>query len=173
MVLLNLFLPFLREGLLAIGGAFSFLPLIEKEELESNNWLTKEEFLEILGTSAIFPGAISIKYATYTGNKMAGILGAIVANLGNILAPVLFIVFASVFYTKYKETPGMKGAFGMIQLVMFAMIISVAFQVINIHQLTHPRNIFIVVIAILRFLYTKIHPAAIILCAGILGAFLK
>src|SRR3989338_6222739 len=165
MVLLNLFLAFLRVGLFAIGGAYSFLPLIEKEVVERYHWLTKEEFLDVLGINTIFPGAISIKYATYTGNKMAGILGAIVANLGNILAPVLFIVFASIFYTKYKETPGMKGAFGMIQLVMFAMIISVAFQVINIHQLTHPRSIFIVVIAILLFLYTKIHPAAIILCA--------
>ena len=66
MPLVNLFLSFFRVGLLAIGGAYSFLPLIEKEIVERYHWLTKEEFLDISGLVQIFPGAISIKYATYT-----------------------------------------------------------------------------------------------------------
>lgn len=173
MVLLNLFLAFLRVGLFAIGGAYSFLPLIEKEAVEKYNWLTKEEFLDILGIVKIFPGAISIKYATYTGYKIAGIAGAIAANLGNLVSPMLLVTFASVVYIKYKDVPALKNAFGMIQLVMFSMIISVAFQVININQLIQPRNLCVVVISSIIFLYTKVNPALIIICAGILGAFLK
>lgn len=173
MILFSLFLVFFRVSLFAIGGAYSFLPLIEKEVVEKYHWLSKEEFLDVLGIVNVFPGAISIKYATYTGYKIAGILGAIMANLGNLLAPVLFIILGAIFYLKYKNFTLFKNAFGTIQLVMFAMIIALAFQTISLNQLTQTRNLLIIILAFILFLYTKIHPALIIICAGILGVFLR
>lgn len=173
MILFNLFLVFFRIGLFAIGGAYSFLPLIEKEVVERYHWLTKEEFLDVLGITKILPGAISVKYATYTGYKTAGIPGAVLANLGNLLAPMLLVFFASLFYTKYKNVTAVKSAFSMIQLVMFAMIISVAFQLINVNQLIQPKNLFIVTAAFILFIYSRVHPALIIILAGVAGAFLK
>lgn len=173
MVLARLFFAFLKVGLFAIGGAYSFLPLIEREVVENYNWLSKDEFLDVLAMVQIFPGAISIKYATYTGYKIAGIMGAIVANIGNLLAPVLLILFGSFLYTRYKNMPSAKSAFGVVQLAVFAMIIALAFQTINMNQLSHFRNILIIVLSFILFVYAKIHPALIIICAGILGAFLK
>jgi chromate transporter len=134
-VVMNLFLAFLRIGFFAIGGAYSFLPLIEKEIVERYHWLAKEEFLDVSGLVKIFPGAISIKYATYTGYKIAGVLGAVAANLGNILAPALTLIFAAVLYNKYKDLPAIKGAFDTIRPAIFAMIIAVAFQTVNIRHL--------------------------------------
>src|SRR3989338_1397744 len=118
MILVNLFVVFFRVGLFAIGGAYSFLPLIEREVVQTYHWLTKEEFLEVLGIVKIFPGAISIKFATYTGYKMGGIPGAIFANLGNILAPVILISAAYSLYARYKELPGVTAAFNAIQLAV-------------------------------------------------------
>lgn len=173
MILFNLFLVFFRVGLFAVGGAYTFLPLIEKEVVQRYQWLTKEEFLDILGIVKIFPGAISIKYATYTGYKMAGLSGAILANVGNILAPVIFIIFASVFYTKHKEIPMVKSAFDAVRLCIFAMIIAVAFQTVDIHNLTTPKSLFIIILSFIAFSYTKLHPAILIVLAGLFGAFLK
>ena len=173
MVLLNLFLVFFRVGLFAIGGAYSFLPLMEKQIVEQYHWLTREEFLDVLGMVQIFPGAISIKYATYTGYKIAGLPGAIIANLGNLLAPAILIIFASFFYMKYKNLPSVKSAFNMIQLTIFAMILALAFQNIDMNQLMQIRNLFIVALSFVLFIYTKVDPAIIIICAGIVGFFLK
>jgi len=173
MILLNLFLVFLRIGLFAIGGAYSFLPLIEREVVHKYSWLTKNEFLDVMGMVRIFPGAISIKFATYTGFKIAGIQGVIVANLGNILGPLGLIIFASSLHARYKDLPSVQGAFNVIQLVMFAMILAVAFQLISTSQLLSLKNLLIVTVSFLLFLFTKVHPAAIIICAGLLGAFLK
>ena len=173
MVLVNLFVVFFRVGLFAIGGAYSFLPLIEKEVVEQYHWLSKEEFLDVLGIVKIFPGAISIKYATYTGYKIAGFPGAIAANIGNLLAPAVLILFASLLYVKYKNLPAVKNAFSAIELVIFAMIIALAFEIVNINQLTQLKNILIIISAFTLFVYTKIHPALIIIGAGILGAILK
>ncbi len=173
MVLANLFLAFFRIGLFAIGGAYSFLPFIEKEVVQKYNWLTKKEFLDILGIVKVFPGAISIKFATYTGYKTAGIIGAILANLGNILGPAILIIFTSRLYLKYKHLPSINGAFNMIQLVILAMIVAVAFQLVNINQLAQFKNILIIVISFIIFSYTKINPALIIIAAGLCGAIFK
>lgn len=170
MILIKLFSVFLRISLFAIGGAHSFLPLIEKETVERYHWLTQEEFLDICGMVKVFPGAISIKYATYTGYKIAGIPGVIFANLGNILAVTLMMIFVSIFYTKYKDLPLIKGAFDTIRLVVFAMMIAVAFQVMDIHNLIQTKNLLLVILSFLIFIYTKIHPAIVIILLGILGA---
>ncbi len=171
MVLINLFFAFLRIGLFAIGGAYSFLPLIEKEVVQRYHWLSKEEFLDVSGMTQVLPGAISIKYATYTGYKAGGILGAILANLGNILAPTLLVIFASVFYTRYKDSLRVKGGLEAIRLVVFAMIIAVAFQVMDVRSLIQVKSLLLIILSFTIFIYTKVHPAIVIILAGIVGAF--
>lgn len=163
----------MRIGLFAIGGAYSFLPLIEKEVVERYHWLTREEFLDISAVTKVFPGAISIKYATYTGYKIGGIMGAIFANLGNILAPMLLVIFASVFYIKYKDSLAVKSAWDTIRLCVFAMIIAVAFQAIDVHNLIQIKSLLIVVLSFIVFMYTKIHPAIVIILAGAIGFLLR
>lgn len=156
-----------------MGGAYSFLPLIEKEVVQKYNWLSKKEFLDVLSMVKIFPGAISIKYATYTGYKIAGIRGALAANIGNFLAPALLIGFASLIYLKYKERPQVKNAFNMIELAVFAMLIAMAFQTVTIEKLIQARSLLVIILVLSLFLFTKIEPALIIICAGILGILLK
>jgi chromate transporter len=173
MILISLFLAFLKVGLFAIGGAYSFLPLIEREAVVRYHWLSREEFLDVLGMVKIFPGAISIKYATYTGYKMAGVPGAIFANLGNISAPVLFIIVASLFYTRYKDMPSVKDAFEAIRLAIFAMIIAVAFQTVDIANLTQTRSLLIIIFSFVLFIYARLHPAILIISAGIIGIIWK
>ncbi|HQP91067.1 MAG TPA: chromate transporter [Candidatus Omnitrophota bacterium] len=173
MIYWHLFSSFFKIGLFAIGGAYSFLPLTEREIVEKYHWLSKPEFLDISGFVKIFPGAISVKYATYVGYKMAGYLGAFVANLANLLAPATFVLIATIFYNKYKAVGPVKNAFSVIQIVIFAMIIAVAFQTINIKQISSAVSILIVAASFSLFMFTKLEPALIILAAGILGAFIK
>jgi chromate transporter len=170
MTLFSLFLAFLRVGLFAVGGAYSFLPLIEKEVVQRYHWLSKEEFLDILGVTQVFPGAISIKYATYTGYKVAGIPGAILANLGNILAPTLLIILASAFYIRQKDSVVFKGAFEAIRICVFAMLVAVAFQAMDIRNLMQLKSLLIITLSFTIFIYTKVHPAIVIILAGIIGA---
>jgi chromate transporter len=173
MVLLKLFLSFFKVGLFAIGGAYSFLPLMEREIVQYNQWLDKPEFLEVLGLVKIFPGAISIKFATYTGYKIAGIPGVIAANLGNLLAPIILILFATYGYARFKDRPGVQPAFTMIQYAIFAMILVVAFQLVDRSRLLEPKFAAVAAASFLLFAFTRVHPALIIVGAGVLGALLR
>ena len=173
MIYWQLFLSFFKIGLFAIGGAYSFLPLTEREIVQRYQWLSKSEFLDISGFVKIFPGAISVKYATYTGYKIGGFTGVLIANFANLLAPAICVMVASFFYFKYQNIPQVKNAFHMIQLVVFAMIIAVAFQTITINQIANWFSILAVVSAFAVFMYTKVEPAIIIVLAGVIGACLR
>jgi chromate transporter len=169
----QLFLSFFKIGLFAIGGAYSFLPLTEREVVTKYQWLSRSEFLDISGFVKIFPGAISVKYATYTGYKMGGFWGVLVANFANLVAPAACVIMASFFYFKYQNIPQVKSAFHMIQLVVFSMIIAVAFQTITLSQLNNGVAMVTVVAAFVIFMCTKVEPAVIIFLAGLMGAFLR
>ncbi len=169
MIYWQLFLSFFKIGIFAIGGAYSFLPLTEREIVEKYHWLSKAEFLDVSGFVKIFPGAISVKYATYTGYKTGGILGVIIANLANLLAPACFVIFASVLCNKYKDIPRVKAVFKIVQVTVFAMIIATAFQTIELNQLKSWFSIAVIITAFCLFIYTKIEPAFIIIFAGVLG----
>ncbi|MFH0876919.1 MAG: chromate transporter, partial [Candidatus Omnitrophota bacterium] len=109
MVYAQLFMAFFKIGLFAIGGAYSFLPLTEREIVERYHWLTKTEFLDVSGFVKIFPGAISVKYATYTGYKIGGSFGVVVANFANLLAPAICVLLMLVFYSRFKNLGPVQG----------------------------------------------------------------
>ena len=173
MILLKIFIVFSKISLLAFGGAYSFLPLIEHEVVENNHWLDKLEFLEVAGLTKLFPGAISIKFATYTGYKVAGVPGAVIANFANLLPPILLIMLMSIVYSKYRDISYIKGGLKMIQYAVFAMIISIAIQLVDRQYIFEPKYLFITVLSLALFLFTKIHPGLVLLGAGLLGAIIQ
>jgi chromate transporter len=172
MILIKLFFIFLRVGFFAIGGAYSFLPLLEKELVENNQWLDKPEFSEVVGMAKIFPGAISIKFATYTGYKVAGVPGAIVANLANLLPPVFFMLLVSLVYARYKNIAVIKASLEMVRYAVFAMIIAIAIKLIDTNQVIQVKYLVVIIISFVLFTLTKVHPAFIIIGACAYGAIL-
>ena len=172
MVLLELFIAFLRISFFAFGGAESFLPLIEREVVENHHWLDKLEFLDVLGIARVVPGALSIKFATYTGYKVAGVPGAVVANFANLLPAILFIMLASLLYSKYKDVPFIKSGLKMVQYAVFAMIVAVAIQLVDKTQIFQLKYLFVIVASFVLFILTKAHPAFIIIGAGLFGALI-
>jgi chromate transporter len=173
MVLLKLFIAFSKISLFAFGGAYSFFPLIQAEVVQKHHWLDESEFLEIAGISKLFPGAISIKFATYTGYKIAGIPGAITANIANLLPTILFMMLVSLLYSRYKDVPFIKAGFEMVQYAIFALIIAVAIQLVDKSQIFQLKHIIIITASFGLFFYAKVHPAFIIVGVGILGAVLR
>jgi len=173
MILLKIFFSFLKISMFAIGGAYSFLPLVEKEVVERNGWLDKQEFLEVVGMVEVFPGAISIKFATYTGYKAAGVPGVIIANIANMLPPIVLILIAAQLYTRYRGQPAVKAALTMIQCAVFAMLIALALRLVNKPGFLELKSVVVIIASFAVFMFTRIHPAFVIIGAGLIGALLR
>ena len=169
--LINLFWAFLKVGSFSFGGAYSLIPLIEKEVVTNHQWLSRDEFLKVLGMVEIFPGAISIKFATYTGYKEAGILGAVVANLGNLFTPSLIIMLFTYVYSGYSRNEYVMKAFTGIKYAIIGMIAAIMYQYAVKSYVEWKSTIFLLLGATLIIAF-KLHPAYVVIIAGILALFI-
>jgi chromate transporter len=168
---IHLFISFFKVGSLSFGGAYSLIPIIENEVVKNHHWLTGDEFLKILGMVEIFPGAISIKYATYTGYKVAGIPGVIMANLGNMIMPAVIIILATYFYNQFSKYANFKKAFEGIKFVMIGMIVAVMLQY-TIKGTTNLKSLIFITLGFCLIYFYKLHPAVAIVAGGILALFI-
>ena len=101
LLLLELFWSFVKIGFTSFGG-LSMIPLISSEMI-SHGWMTAAEVSDIVAIAEMTPGPLGLNCATFAGMRAAGILGAIVANLG-ALSPTLTLCFAAaIFFEHFKN----------------------------------------------------------------------
>ena len=91
MILLELFLTFLKIGAFTFGGGYAMIPIIQSEVL-SRNWLSPSALVDFLAVSEGTPGPFSVNVATYVGERTAAIPGAIMATLGLALPSFVIIL---------------------------------------------------------------------------------
>ena len=123
MDLIKLTWEFLQIGLLSYGGGFGVISYIQKINIQ-NNWLTLEQFGDMIALSQITPGPIVINVATYVGYNVAGFAGAIVATLAMLLPGFLLVMLIIKFFAKYNESKWMKNMLDGLKAVVLALIIS-------------------------------------------------
>ena len=80
-----MFLSFLQVGMFSIGGGYAAMPLIQNQVVTSHNWLTMNEFTDLITIAEMTPGPIAVNSATFVGVRIAGIPGALIATFGCIL----------------------------------------------------------------------------------------
>jgi chromate transporter len=94
---------FLRMGTVTFGGGFVMIPLIEAEVVNSNHWLTHQEFADATALGQITPGPVLIT-ATFIGYKVAGTLGALVATISIFLPSFLLTIVAGSSLTRFRTS---------------------------------------------------------------------
>ncbi len=83
-MLLKLFLPFAKVGVMTFGGGYAMLPILQREVVETQGWATEEELADYFAIGQCTPGVIAVNTATFVGQKQRGIVGGIVTTLGKI-----------------------------------------------------------------------------------------
>lgn len=166
--LLKLFFSFLKVGSFSFGGAYSLLPLIEREAVTNNGWLTHDEFLKVLGMVEVFPGAISIKYATYVGYKTAGVFGAVAANLGNLVMPATIIMLASYFYTTYEKNEYVMKAFRGVKYAVIGLVAALIYQY-GVKNFEEMKGVVLILLGFGLVLFFNLHPAYVVVLSAIVA----
>ena len=123
MVFLELFISFLKIGFTAFGGA-TMVPLVNAEMI-SHGWMTLEEVGDIVAIAEMTPGPLGTNCATFAGMRVAGVLGAIVANLGVLMPSFTIAVAAGFFLAKFKNNRYLESALTGIRPASIGMVISI------------------------------------------------
>src|SRR5437879_2219598 len=80
---------FLRLGTLAFGGPAAHIALMQREAVIKRRWVSREEFLDLLGAVNLLPGPSSSQMAIFLGFRRAGVVGLLLAGLCFILPAAL------------------------------------------------------------------------------------
>lgn len=124
MIYIELLLSFFQIGLFSFGGGYAALPLIEQELIHAQEWITNQQFIDILTLSEMTPGPIAINAATFSGNQIAGVFGGIIATVGVTLPSVIIVQILAYFYFKYKNISMVQGIIQGLRPAVVALIAS-------------------------------------------------
>ena len=109
MTLLNLFLVFLKIGVLGYGGGLAIVALVY-DSIQQFGSITEEEFANWVAITQVTPGPVGINIATFTGYGTAGIIGSIVATLGVAIPAFVIVSLVCKVLFKYMNSWGVQGA---------------------------------------------------------------
>lgn len=166
----NLFLTFFKIGICTFGGGYAMLPILERECVDKNHWITNDEILDYYAIGQCTPGIIAVNVATFVGNKKKGLLGGLFATIGVVLPSILIItLFASVLFL-YKDNVYVLKAFSGIRLSVCALILSSLFRLIK-KSLSDCLYIFFALLSLLLQFVFSIDSIFIIISTLILGVF--
>lgn len=98
-----LLISFLQIGLFSIGGGYATIPLIQEQVVELHQWLTFQEFTDIITISQMTPGPLAVNTSTFVGIRIAGIPGAIIATFGCVISGFIVSLLLYNFFKKYKS----------------------------------------------------------------------
>ncbi len=130
MIFLQMFLTYFQIGLFSFGGGYAAMPLIQSLVVEGRGWLTMAEYTDLLTIAEMTPGPIAVNSATFVGQKMAGLPGAIVCTLGCITPSVIIVLILAWAYTKYRNLDVVQSVLGELRPAVVAMIAGAGLTII-------------------------------------------
>lgn len=172
----QIFITFAKIGAFTIGGGYAMLPLIQKEIVEKKKWIKAEDYVDVIAISQSMPGILAVNISIFTGYRLKGNWGSIVATLGTILPSFLIILAIVMFFRQFLDNPYIAKMLKAIRPAVVALIAVPVFTTaksvgINIHSAVIP------IAAAFLIWYMGVSPAFIVLGAAagglIYGYFTK
>ena len=120
---LDLFLRFLRFGLLAFGGPVAQIAMIRRDLVEDEHWISSAHFNRLLAVLQILPGPEAHELCVHLGIRSKGRLGGLLAGLGFMTPGLLIMLAIGWAYVEFAPLMAvLAGAFLGVQSAVIAII---------------------------------------------------
>jgi chromate transporter len=96
---------FLKLGVTAFGGPAAHIAMMHDEAVKRREWLSDQEFLDLVGATNLIPGPNSTEMAIHIGFLRAGWQGLITAGVCFITPAMLIVLFLAWIYARFGATP--------------------------------------------------------------------
>lgn len=126
---------FLRLGLTAFGGPAAHIAMMEDEVVARRRWLTREEFLDLLGATNLIPGPNSTEMAIHIGHRRAGWPGLVVAGTCFIIPATLIVSALAWTYVRLGTLPRAVALFNGVKPVIVAIVLQALWRLIALGAL--------------------------------------
>ena len=141
----DLAVPFLRLGLTAFGGPAAHIAMMEEEFVRRRAWVSRADFLDMLGASNLVPGPSSTEVAIHIGHQRAGWRGLVIAGVCFIVPAMLIVIVCAWIYATF-------GSLRQVQSIMYGVkpvIIAVVLHALWGLGRAAVKNVFLAAIGVL------------------------
>ena len=171
-MLWQLFTSFMKIGAFTIGGGYAMLPIIEAEVVTKCNWVTAEDFLDMVVLAQTAPGILAMNISILIGEKVAGKRGAVVSALGAGLPSFVAILLFAIFLNQFQDNEYVRKAFRAIRPAVIALIAVPVFKLAKTAKVTIKTIWIPILVAVLIWLL-GVSPIWIILVAILSGLAIR
>ena len=167
----KIFWIFAKIGAFTIGGGIPMIVAIKKELVE-RNWLSDEDFIDIITLAQTAPGLFAVNIAILTGHKLRGTKGSVVATIASSLPPFIIILLVAMFFTSFKENEYVIKAFKGIRPVVVALI---GVPMLDMITATKMRwwSWAVVLSSMILVCFLSVSPIYILICVIAIAAFIS
>lgn len=156
---------FFKIGAFTIGGGYAMVPLIENEIVTKRQWISREEFVDLLAISQSVPGILAVNISIFIGYKLRGIRGSIVNVLGTVLPSFIIILAIALFFHTFKDNATIERIFKGIRPAVVALIAAPTFSMAKSAKINR-YNLWIPIVSALLIWLLGFSPIWIIIAAG-------
>jgi chromate transporter len=114
---------FLKLGTIAFGGPAAHIAMMDDEIVRRRKWLSRMDFLDLLGSTNLIPGPNSTEMAIHIGFKRAGWPGLFVAGGCFILPAALMVTAVAWAYIRYGSLPEVTGILYGVKPVVIVIVL--------------------------------------------------
>ncbi len=126
--LLQLAGVFLKLGSISFGGPAAHLAIIEDEVVGRRGWLSRQQFLDLVGATHLLPGPNALEIAAHVGFLRAGVLGSLAAGGGFVVPATLLAIACAFGYERYGTLPAVEAPLAGIKAAVLAIILAAVFR---------------------------------------------
>ena len=160
---------FAKIGFLSFGGPTAQIALMHKELTVDKSWLTEAQFLSALSFCMFLPGPEAMQLATYSGWRLYGILGGLIAGILFLLPGAVLIALLASIYTSYGEITAVKAIFIGIKATVIIIVIEALLKIFE-KTLKHRLHWIIAGASFFAFFLFSLPFPLIIFSAALIGA---
>jgi len=171
MIYFLLVYTFAKIGLFSFGGGYAMLPLIAREVVDSQKWISAEGLVDMIAISQMSPGPISINLATFIGFDQKGVPGAVLATFGIVFFTSLLVLVAAKALLTHPDHIITRGFFKGIRPAVISFI---AAAILSLYPVSVPdlRSFLLMLGAFIAFGKFKLPPIPIVLVSGLIAVFI-
>ncbi len=173
-----LYFEFFKIGLFTIGGGLAAIPFINELSITYPTWITSEDISNMIAISQSTPGPLGVNMATFTGFKVAGVIGGIVASIALASPAFIIIMIVSKYLKHFNDKWYVKDAMYGIKSVVLALIIFAVskifiYTLFNIDFSIKYLELSLYLLFLILYKFIKIHPLYFIFAGALTGILFK
>ncbi|PSF34482.1 chromate transporter [Aphanothece hegewaldii CCALA 016] len=163
----NITLLFLKIGIIGFGGPAAHIALMEDEVVNRRRWMSREDFLDLVGATNLIPGPNSTEMAIHIGYILGRLPGLILAGVCFILPAVIITGFFAWMYQSFGTLPQIAPLFYGLKAVVLAVILNAVWKLGQ--KAIKNRKLLIIGLGVVGLLLLGFNEIIALLVGGIVG----